>query len=158
MSVDVVLIVTIGVLVACGVTLILERSLTRILLGFVLLGNGINLMFLVSSGKPGPAPIIDVVGERTADPLPQAMALTAIVITMGVTAFGLALAYRTWQIDGNDDVQDDFEDALVMRRAERDLASDSFDEVDTDLPDEEGADVSPSAQDAPPSTQEEERP
>lgn len=145
MSVDLVLIITIGVLVACGVTLVLERSLTRILLGFVLLSNGINLMFLVSSGPPGPAPVIDVLGEPTADPLPQAMALTAIVITMGVTAFGLALAYRTWQIDGNDDVQDDFEDALVMRRAECDLASDSFDEVDTDLPDEDGADESPTA-------------
>lgn len=144
MNVDIVLIVTAGVLVACGVTLVLERSLTRILLGFVLLSNGINVMFLVSSGPPGPAPIIGEVGERTADPLPQAMALTAIVITMGVTAFGLALAYRTWQIDGNDDVQDDFEDALVMRRAERDLVSDSFDEADSDLPDEDGADSSPS--------------
>ena len=141
MSVNIVLVITIGVLVACGVTLVLERSLTRILLGFVLLGNGVNLMFLVSSGKPGPAPVIDVLGERTADPLPQAMVLTAIVITMGVTSFGLALAYRAWQIDGSDDVQDDFEDALVMRRAERDLASTSFDEADTDVPDEEGADA-----------------
>lgn len=145
MNVDVVLIVTAGVLVACGVTLVLERSLTRILLGFVLLSNGINVLFLVSSGRPGPAPIVDGLGGRTADPLPQAMALTAIVITMGVTAFGLALAYRTWQIDGNDDVQDDFEDALVIRRAERDLASDSFDEVDSDLPDEDGSDESPSS-------------
>ncbi len=157
MSVDLVLIITIGVLVACGVTLVLERSLTRILLGFVLMSNGINLMFLVSSGRPGPAPIIDVLGERTADPLPQAMALTAIVITMGVTAFGLALAYRTWQIDGNDDVQDDFEDALVMRRAERDLASGSFDEVDADLPDEEGADESPADPAAPSAPEKDER-
>ncbi|WP_229052131.1 Na(+)/H(+) antiporter subunit C [Aeromicrobium sp. Leaf350] len=141
MSVDLTLIIAIGVLVACGTTLVLERSLTRILVGFVLLGNGVNLFFIVASGPPGAAPIVRDNGERMADPLPQAMALTAIVITLGVTAFGLALAYRTWQLEGHDDVQDDVEDALVIRRAERDDLSASFDEVDESLPEEEGADL-----------------
>ena len=140
MSVDLALIIAIGVLVACGTTLVLERSLTRILVGFVLLGNGVNLFFIVASGPPGAAPIVGASDERMADPLPQAMALTAIVITLGVTAFGLALAYRTWQLEGHDDVQDDVEDALVIRRAERDDMSASFDEVDESLPEEEGAD------------------
>ncbi len=141
MSVDLALIIAIGVLVACGTTLVLERSLTRILVGFVLLGNGVNLFFIVASGPPGAAPIVGASDERMADPLPQAMALTAIVITLGVTAFGLALAYRTWQLEGHDDVQDDVEDALVIRRAERDDTSASFDEVDESLPEEEGADL-----------------
>ncbi len=141
MSVDLALIIAIGVLVACGTTLVLERSLTRILVGFVLLGNGVNLFFIVASGPPGAAPIVGASDERMADPLPQAMALTAIVITLGVTAFGLALAYRTWQLEGHDDVQDDVEDALVIRRAERDDMSASFDEVDESLPEEEGADL-----------------
>ncbi len=48
-----------------------------------------------------------------ADPLPQAMILTAIVITLGVTAFLLAMAYRSWQLQGNDEVQDDAEDRRI---------------------------------------------
>lgn len=140
MTVDLALVVVIGVLVACGVTLLLERSLTRILLGFVVLSNGVNLLFLVASGPPGSAPLIGASDDRMADPLPQAMALTAIVITLGVTAFGLALAYRAWQLEGNDDVQDDVEDSLVMRRAHDDHTSSSFDDIDAGVPDEEGVD------------------
>ena len=58
MSTNIVLVVAIVVLVACGTTLVLERSLTRILVGFVMLGNGVNLVFLVASGPAGRAPII----------------------------------------------------------------------------------------------------
>lgn len=142
MSVSLALVVAVGVLVGCGVTLVLERSLSRILVGFVLIGNGINVLFLVSSGAAGSAPIIGLSDEPMSDPLPQAMALTAIVITLGVTAFGLALAYRAWQLTGSDDVQDDLEDDLIRRRAERDEVSSTFVEADpTDaLPDEEGSD------------------
>lgn len=141
MTVDLALVAAIGVLVACGTTLMLERSLMRILLGFVLLSNGVNLFFIVASGPSGSAPVVGASNEPMADPLPQAMALTAIVITLGVTAFGLALAYRMWQLEGHDDVQDDLEDALVMRRAKRDETSTSFDDVNSGIPEEEGADV-----------------
>ncbi|SRR5690606_3449833 len=138
MSANLMLIAVVGVMVGCGTTLILERSLTRILVGFVLIGNGLNILFLVASGPAGVAPILGQSGERMADPLPQAMALTAIVITLGTTAFGLALAYRAWQLTGTDDVQDDLEDDLIRRRAERDLVSATFDEADdTELPDED---------------------
>jgi multicomponent Na+:H+ antiporter subunit C len=95
------------------------------------------VLFLVASGPAGAAPILGLSGDPMADPLPQAMALTAIVITLGTTAFGLALAYRAWQLTGTDDVQDDLEDDLIRRRAERDEVSATFDEVDdTELPDE----------------------
>src|SRR5699024_4212343 len=57
--------------------------------------------------------------EEMADPLPQAMVLTAIVINLGLTAFVLAMAYRTWQLHGHDEVQDDLEDRRLARRAER---------------------------------------
>jgi multicomponent Na+:H+ antiporter subunit C len=137
MSTNWVLVVAIVVLVACGTTLVLERSLTRILVGFVMLGNGVNLVFLVASGEAGSAPIIGSSDEPMTDPLPQAMVLTAIVITLGVTAFGLALAYRAWQLTGHDDVQDDVEDAVIRRLAAADEASDSFDLTQTD--DEEPA-------------------
>ena len=143
MSANLALIVVVGVLVAAGVTLVLERSLTRILVGFVLIGNGLNALFLVVSGPAGAAPILGLTDEPMSDPLPQAMALTAIVILLGTAAFGLALAYRAWQLTGTDDVQDDLEDDLIRRRAERDLASATFDDGDnTQLPDEayEGSD------------------
>lgn len=139
MSVDLFLVLAIVVLVGCGTTLMLERSLSRILVGFVMVGNGVNLLFLVASGPSGLPPIVGR-GDIT-DPLPQAMALTAIVITLGVSAFGLALAYRSWQLSGSDDVKDDVEDDLIRRRAEADETSGSFDEPETDVPDEEGADA-----------------
>lgn len=143
MSPNIVLVVLVGVMVACGVTLVLERSLTRILVGFVLIGNGINVLFLVVSGPAGTAPIVGLSDKTMSDPLPQAMALTAIVITLGVTAFGLALAYRAWQLLGHDDVQDDVEDDLIRRRAALDETSSSFDDVTAGTPDEEGADIGP---------------
>lgn len=56
MSVSLALLLTAGVLVACGVYLVLERTLTRVVLGFVLLGNGVNLLFIVAAGRPGTRP------------------------------------------------------------------------------------------------------
>lgn len=112
------LVVVVAVLVAAGVYLILERSLTRVLLGLVLAGNGVNLLLLVAGGRAGGAPILGrgPVAEMS-DPLPQALVLTAIVITLGVAAFLLAMAYRSWQLNGHDEVQDDVEDRRVARRA-----------------------------------------
>lgn len=142
MSANLTLIVTIGVLFAAGVPLVLERSLSRILIGVLLLGNGANLLFLVASGRAGYAPIVGVGDEREqmSDPLPQAMVLTAIVITLGMTAFLLAMSYRSWQLNRNDDVQDDVEDALIRRLAELDEASTSFDDSEGGVADEEGSD------------------
>ena len=144
------LVILLGIMIAAGVTLILERSLTRILIGFVLIGNGVSVLYLVVSGPAGSAPIVGLSDEQMSDPLPQAMVLTAIVITLGVTSFGLALAYRAWQLTGHDDVQDDVEDDMIRRRADQDETSATFDEADTTLPDEEGAD--PRAIDEPVST------
>lgn len=142
MSPNLVLVIVVGVLVGTGVTLMLERSLSRILVGFVLISNGLNVLLLVASGPAGRAPILGSGEGRMSDPLPQAMALTAIVITLGVTAFGLALAYRAYQLTGTDDVQDDLEDDFIRRRAERDEVSTTFDEAlpDEALPDEDYTD------------------
>jgi len=120
MSPNLVLVVVIAVLVTTGVYLLLERSLTRVLIGIILLGNGVNLSFLVAGGAAGGAPIVGTtpVGEMS-DPLPQAMVLTAIVITLGMTAFLLALAYRSWQLHRHDEVQDDVEDRRIARIAAR---------------------------------------
>ncbi|MEH1169177.1 Na(+)/H(+) antiporter subunit C [Micromonospora sp. CPCC 205539] len=114
-----VLVLAVGVLVACGVILLLERSLTRILLGVILTGNGVNLLILLG-GRSGRAPIVGTGPvDGMSDPLPQAMVLTAIVITFGLTAFLLAVAYRSWYLTGDDEVPDDLEDRQIIRRAER---------------------------------------
>jgi multicomponent Na+:H+ antiporter subunit C len=120
MTVSLALILTAGVLIACGVYLVLERTLTRIILGFVLLGNGVNLLFIVAAGPWGTPPFEGTDDpENMTDPLPFAMVLTAIVITLGTTAFVMALAYRAWQLFGHDEVPDDVEDRRVLRRSRR---------------------------------------
>lgn len=131
MSVSAVLALLVGVLVAGGVILLLERSLTRVLLGAVLLGNGINVMILAMGGVAKEAPIIgqSAKGDQN-DPLPQVMILTSIVITFAMTAFLLALAYRSWQLQGNDEVQDDVEDRLVATRREEEELEDTGADAD----------------------------
>jgi len=114
------LILLIGVLIGTGIYLILERSLTRIVIGVGLLTNGANLMLVIAGGRAGAPPLIGEHEESAmADPLPQAMVLTAIVIGLGVTAFLLSLAYRSWQLNGHDEVQDDLEDRRIAQRAAR---------------------------------------
>jgi multicomponent Na+:H+ antiporter subunit C len=109
----------IGVLYTVGTYLLLQRTLTRIVIGLALLGHGANLLLLQAGGARGLVPFVgpdsDAVLDTTADPLPQAMVLTAIVITFGVSAFLLALAYRSWVLTQEDEVQDDVEDRRVFR-------------------------------------------
>jgi multicomponent Na+:H+ antiporter subunit C len=142
MSPNLVLVVTIGVLFAAGVYLLLERSLSRVLIGVILIGNGANLLFLVAGGAAGRPPIVGS-GEPMSDPLPQAMVLTAIVITLGMTAFLLALAYRSWQLHRHDEVQDDVEDRRIVRLAARDerAVTDDDTEVSGESLDHEAAEA-----------------
>ncbi len=95
-----------GLLIAGGIYLLLSRALIRMLLGLVLLGNGVNLVILVAGrlGRitppiaQGDAPLADA-----ANPLPQALILTAIVIGFAMFAFLLVLAYRAYQsLDADD--------------------------------------------------------
>ena len=131
MSPNLVLVVVIAALFTVGVYLLLERSLSRVLVGVILLGNGANLLFLVAGGAAGRPPILGQAAARDmSDPLPQAMVLTAIVITLGMTAFLLAMAYRSWQLNEHDEVQDDLEDRRVARRAAADQPS--FTDADTE--------------------------
>jgi multisubunit Na+/H+ antiporter MnhC subunit len=128
MSVSLVLVVGMAVLYACGVYLLLERSMTRVLLGFLLVGNATNLLILVVSGRAGAAPFFGET-DPLADPLPQAFVLTSIVITFGVSAFLMALIYRSWRLAHADVVEDDTEDVAIGRGettavAEPEIASD----------------------------------
>ena len=138
------LLVVAAVLISAGVYLMMERSLTRILVGVLMAGNGVNLLFLVASGTPGGAPFIGTDrGRNISDPLPQAMVLTAIVITLALTAFLLTMAYRSFQLNGHDEVADDVEDRQIVLLAEADLASASFDEADRSLPSEDDTEPEP---------------
>ncbi|CAM05711.1 multisubunit sodium/proton antiporter MrpC subunit [Saccharopolyspora erythraea NRRL 2338] len=120
MTINLTMAFVLAVLYSAGFYLIMQRSLMRILIGIVILGHGANLMLQTVGGPPGKAPMLLVAppGEMT-DPLPQALALTAIVITFALTTFLLALAYRSWMLLGHDEVQDDVEDRRIMRLERR---------------------------------------
>jgi multicomponent Na+:H+ antiporter subunit C len=128
MTPTVVLPVIIGGLYAAGVYLLLDRSLTRVLVGFLLLGNATNLLLLSSAGPGGLPPILGVAeADQMSDPLPQALILTAIVITFGVAAFVLAMIHRSWALARDEAVGTDEEDRRVAGRHGTDA-----DELDPD--------------------------
>jgi multicomponent Na+:H+ antiporter subunit C len=133
--------ILIGGLTSAGVYLLLERTLTRMLLGLLLIGNAVNLLILTVGGPAGNPPVRGRTsgGESaTADPLAQGMILTAIVITMGVAAFVLALTYRSYRLNADEDVDDDLEDTRVMSESatlEEDPPAPDM-RRDTDEPDE----------------------
>lgn len=102
---ELVMALAIGTLFTIGVYLILSKSLLRIVLGTSLLTHGVHLLLLTMAGlKTGSAPLLDKGREGYVDPLPQALILTSIVISFGVTAFYFVLAYRSYQALGTDEI------------------------------------------------------
>ena len=119
MEANLFLLIGAGVLLACGVYLMLDTSMTRMIMGVTLIGNGANLLLLQSGGPAGSPPIIGRGSEAAsdaADPLAQAMILTAIVISMSMVGFMLALAYRQYRYRTDDVVERDEEDRAVAAR------------------------------------------
>ena len=104
-----------ALLFAAGTYLILQRLLSRVIIGLGLISHGANLLIVLSAGASGRPPVLaeGVDPAAVSDPLPQAMVLTAIVITFGVTAFLLALALRSYLLTGSDAVEDDLEDRRI---------------------------------------------
>ena len=137
MTLSLVLIIVMAALMASGVYLLLERSLTRVVLGFLLIGNGVNLLILIMGGPAGFAPIFDesLDPAQYNDPLPQALILTAIVITFAVSAFLLALIYRSWRLANADEVADDADD-VALRSSAFAMPTEEMapDDGDTDFP------------------------
>lgn len=106
---NVLMAVVVGVMVASGLYLMMQRRLLRLLLGIALLGNGVNVSIVISAGiTPDNPPVIpadrDTPLEPYADPLPQALVLTAIVIGFGVLGFAVALAWRSFHLSRDDDM------------------------------------------------------
>lgn len=97
--------IVVGVLAAGGTYLILQRGIVRVALGFVLLGHAATTLLIAAGGVGTRAVPFAGAGPDAADPLPQAFALTAIVISFGITAFLLALAFRSRDVLGDDDLE-----------------------------------------------------
>jgi multisubunit Na+/H+ antiporter MnhC subunit len=134
MTASLTLVVLMAVLFGAGITIMLERSLTRVLIGFLLVGNAVNILIYLMSGTPGLAPILSegVTADEISDPVPQAFVLTAIVINLGITAFMLALIYRSWWLarlgEKGDLVDDEAELAEDAEEAEGLIRSSAADD------------------------------
>jgi multicomponent Na+:H+ antiporter subunit C len=101
--------VVVGALYAAGLYMMLRRSLVKLIIGLILLGHAANLLIFVAAGVTrGLPPIVregrSALGPGTADPLPQALILTAIVISFGVLAFSISLFHRTHETTATEDL------------------------------------------------------
>jgi multicomponent Na+:H+ antiporter subunit C len=100
-----------GVLYAAGIYLMLRRRLAQLIIGIGLLSNGTNLLIFTAGGLTRGRPPVVPDGAQSliepyADPVPQALVLTAIVIGFGLLAFSLVLAHRVHATVGSDDVDE----------------------------------------------------
>jgi multicomponent Na+:H+ antiporter subunit C len=99
--------IVVGVLYAAGIYLMMDRNMIRLILGLALISHAANLLIFTAGrldrGRP---PLITAAGEIPvgADAVPQALILTAIVISFGVLAFAMALVYRSYQVFGTEDL------------------------------------------------------
>ncbi len=108
---ELVLAIAIGALYAAGIYLILRRSIAKLIIGLALLSHGANLLIFTAAGLERGRPPLIPEGQTEAampiaDPLPQALILTAIVIGFSVLAFALVLFLRAFQTVGGDDLDD----------------------------------------------------
>lgn len=108
---ELLLVILIGLLYGAGVYMILRRSMVKLLLGIMFLGTGANvLIFLLGGITKGKPPVIDEASKMFqdiyADPIPQALILTAIVISFALTAFAIVLLKRVYALVDSDDLDD----------------------------------------------------
>lgn len=92
-------------LAGCGTYLVLGRTLSRVVIGIGLLGHAANLALVLAGGAAGDPAFIGGDPDQFADPLPQAMVLTAIVIGFGAITFLLTMAHRSHQVGDGDEVE-----------------------------------------------------
>ena len=102
---EILMCIAIGILFTISTYLLLSKSLLRIIIGTSILSHAVNLLVLTMGGlKQGTVPILSEHANSYVDPLPQALILTAIVISFGVTSFFLVLAYRSYHELGTDNM------------------------------------------------------
>jgi multicomponent Na+:H+ antiporter subunit C len=105
---EVILAIVVGILYTAGVYLMLRRSILKFIIGLIFMSNATNLLVFLSAGLVSGSPVF-VDGKKVnsvlmADPLPQALVLTAIVIGLGIVVFTLALKYKFFELTGTDDL------------------------------------------------------
>ncbi|MCO5216786.1 MAG: sodium:proton antiporter [Thermomicrobiales bacterium] len=93
-------------LFAAGAYLMLKRDLIRLIAGMIMIGNAANLFIMASALRRGRANILPANGDRLADPLVQAMVLTAIVISFATAALALVVVYRVYTSHLSVDISD----------------------------------------------------
>lgn len=106
---EILLVISVGIFYTAGIYMLLRKSMVKLLIGLTLLGNGTNLLiFLMGDLSKGRPPIISanssVFTEAYADPVPQALILTAIVISFGIQAFAIILLKKVYAITGSDNL------------------------------------------------------
>jgi multicomponent Na+:H+ antiporter subunit C len=106
---DLLLAITVGMLYASGMYMMLRRSIVKLIIGLILLSHAANLLiFTISRITRGNPPLIKMdetyVRGDFADPVPQALILTAIVISFGVQAFAIVLLKKVYQKTQTDDL------------------------------------------------------
>jgi multicomponent Na+:H+ antiporter subunit C len=116
-----VLAVALGLLFAMGTFLVLRRDVVRVVWGVAIIGQSANVYLITMGGIGGGVPVLEKLGHEAAphgpvaDPLPQALVLTAIVIGFATTAFALVLTYRVYEEHGTIDADELAEAGEVVR-------------------------------------------
>lgn len=107
---ELILVIVIGILYGSGIYMIMRRSFVKVIIGLIFLGHAANLLiFTVGRITKGISPFLKLDGSISAnfaDPLPQALILTAIVIGFGVQAFAIVLFKRVYQSANTDDLDE----------------------------------------------------
>ena len=105
---EIILAILVGILYTAGVYMLLRRSILKFIIGIIFMSNATNLLVFLSAGLiPGNPAFVDDATTNTAhlaDPMPQALVLTAIVIGLGMVVFILALKYKFFEVTGTDDL------------------------------------------------------
>lgn len=105
---EILLAIVVGILYTTGVYLMLRRSILKFIIGLIFMSNATNLLVFLSAGLVSGNPVFvdgkKINGAGMADPLPQALVLTAIVIGLGIVVFTLALKYKFFELTGTDDL------------------------------------------------------
>jgi multicomponent Na+:H+ antiporter subunit C len=106
---DLIFVITVGILYASGIYLMLRRSIVKLIIGLILLSHAANLLIFTAGRITRGSPPLIPEGETTitgnyADPVPQALILTAIVISFGVQAFAIVLIKKVYKTTGTDDL------------------------------------------------------
>ncbi|MFB6069278.1 MAG: sodium:proton antiporter [Halobacterium sp.] len=118
---ELVLAVALGLLFALGTFLVLRRDVIRVVWGVVVISQAANVYLITMGGIGGEVPVLDKIGHHAAphgpvaDPLPQALVLTAIVIGFATTAFALVLTYRVYEEHGTIDADELADAGEVVR-------------------------------------------